>query len=114
LNAQIVPGLHEIDPLFRKLTLENERIQGLVRDLKFHRNPVGELPVHPRSGEPRSQKGYSLALQSMVITKQTQIGGEGEIDYCFMKHPTYGKLFKYLNTTIREYPISLASFEPFN
>lgn len=93
-NAQIVPGLHEIDPLFRKLTLENERIQGLVRDLKFHHNPVGEFFVHSRgSGNPRSQTGCFLALQSMVITKQTQIGGEGEIDYCFMKHPTYGTLF---------------------
>ncbi|EAU91131.2 phytanoyl-CoA dioxygenase [Coprinopsis cinerea okayama7 len=49
-------GLHELDPLFRKVTLENERIRAVVRDLKFHRDPV--------------------ALQSMVITKQPQIGGE--------------------------------------
>ncbi|KAH8119327.1 phytanoyl-CoA dioxygenase [Phellopilus nigrolimitatus] len=49
-------GLHELDPVFRKVTLENERLKSLVRDLKFHKDPV--------------------ALQSMVITKQTQIGGE--------------------------------------
>ncbi|KAG7091066.1 hypothetical protein E1B28_010123 [Marasmius oreades] len=49
-------GLHEIDPLFRRVTLQNERIQSLVRDLKFHVDPV--------------------ALQSMVITKQPEIGGE--------------------------------------
>jgi len=49
-------GLHELDPAFRKVTLENERLRALVRDLKFHRDPV--------------------ALQSMVITKQTHIGGE--------------------------------------
>ncbi|KJA27570.1 hypothetical protein HYPSUDRAFT_34670 [Hypholoma sublateritium FD-334 SS-4] len=49
-------ALHELDPIFRRTTLENERLRALVRDLKFHRDPV--------------------ALQSMVITKQTQIGGE--------------------------------------
>ncbi|KAF9448201.1 phytanoyl-CoA dioxygenase [Macrolepiota fuliginosa MF-IS2] len=50
-------ALHELDPLFRKFTLENDRLKSLVRDLKFHHDPV--------------------ALQSMVITKQQQIGGEG-------------------------------------
>ncbi|KAH9484940.1 Phytanoyl-CoA dioxygenase domain-containing protein 1-like protein [Psilocybe cubensis] len=49
-------ALHELDPAFRKVTLENERLRSLVRDLKFHKDPV--------------------ALQSMVITKQTHIGGE--------------------------------------
>ncbi|PFH53728.1 hypothetical protein AMATHDRAFT_960 [Amanita thiersii Skay4041] len=49
-------ALHELDPLFHKVTLENERLRMLVRDLQFHRNPV--------------------ALQSMVITKQPEIGGE--------------------------------------
>ncbi|PPQ90544.1 hypothetical protein CVT25_015858 [Psilocybe cyanescens] len=49
-------ALHELDPAFRKVTLENERLRSLVGDLKFHRDPV--------------------ALQSMVITKQTHIGGE--------------------------------------
>jgi len=49
-------ALHELDPAFRKVTLENERLRALVRDLKFHKDPV--------------------ALQSMVITKQTHIGGE--------------------------------------
>ncbi|KAF7321261.1 Phytanoyl-CoA dioxygenase [Mycena kentingensis (nom. inval.)] len=49
-------GLHELDPVFRKVTLENERMRQLVRDLAFHKNPV--------------------ALQSMVITKQPEIGGE--------------------------------------
>jgi len=48
-------GLHERDPLFRRVTLENSRLKELVRDLKFHQDPV--------------------ALQSMVITKQPQIGG---------------------------------------
>ncbi|RXW22026.1 hypothetical protein EST38_g3852 [Candolleomyces aberdarensis] len=49
-------GLHELDPAFRRVTLENERLRSIVRDLKFHHDPV--------------------ALQSMVITKQQQIGGE--------------------------------------
>lgn len=51
-----ISALHELDPLFRKVTLENQHIKQVVRDLKFHRDPV--------------------ALQSMVITKQPQIGGE--------------------------------------
>ncbi|KAJ7262211.1 hypothetical protein B0H12DRAFT_1231255 [Mycena haematopus] len=43
-----------------QVTLENDRMRALVRDLQFHRDPV----------EPFA------ALQSMVITKQPQIGGE--------------------------------------
>jgi len=32
-----------LDPVFRKVTLENERIKALVRDLKFHQDPVGKI-----------------------------------------------------------------------
>ncbi|PAV18632.1 phytanoyl- dioxygenase [Pyrrhoderma noxium] len=49
-------ALHELEPTFKKVTLQNERLKSLVRDLRFHKDPV--------------------ALQSMVITKQTKIGGE--------------------------------------
>lgn len=35
-------ALHELDPAFRKVTLKNERIKALVRDLQFHKDPVGE------------------------------------------------------------------------
>ncbi|KAM5533306.1 hypothetical protein V8D89_012980 [Ganoderma adspersum] len=49
-------GLHELDPVFRKITLESEKIKAVVRDLQFHHDPV--------------------ALQSMVICKQPRIGGE--------------------------------------
>jgi len=49
-------ALHELDPVFRRVTLENKHLRQLVRDLKFHHDPV--------------------ALQSMVITKQPEIGGE--------------------------------------
>jgi len=38
------------------VTLQNDRLKALVRDLRFHKDPV--------------------ALQSMVITKQRDIGGE--------------------------------------
>jgi hypothetical protein len=34
-------ALHELDPAFRKVTLENERLRALVRDLRFHTDPVG-------------------------------------------------------------------------
>ncbi|KAJ7287568.1 hypothetical protein C8J57DRAFT_1284302, partial [Mycena rebaudengoi] len=62
--------LHELDPAFRKVTLENARIKELVRDLQFHRDPV--------------------ALQSMVITKQPQIGASiGEHnDSCYTSPPS--------------------------
>ncbi|OBZ68101.1 Phytanoyl-CoA dioxygenase domain-containing protein 1 [Grifola frondosa] len=49
-------GLHELDPVFRNVTLENPSMKAVVRDLQFHHDPV--------------------ALQSMVICKQPQIGGE--------------------------------------
>jgi len=49
-------GLHELDPVFRQVTLENQAIKSVARDLKFHHDP--------------------MALQSMVICKQTHIGGE--------------------------------------
>ncbi|KAG6832839.1 hypothetical protein H0H87_000193 [Tephrocybe sp. NHM501043] len=38
-------ALHELDPAFRKVTLENEKLKSLVKDLKFHRDPVGKPQV---------------------------------------------------------------------
>ncbi|KAH9935373.1 phytanoyl-CoA dioxygenase [Fomitopsis serialis] len=49
-------GLHELELVFRKVTLENDAMKAVVRDLQFHHDPV--------------------ALQSMVICKQPRIGGE--------------------------------------
>ena len=34
-------GLHELDSLFRKVTLQNDHLKALVRDLEFHVDPVG-------------------------------------------------------------------------
>ncbi|KAI6046176.1 phytanoyl-CoA dioxygenase [Pisolithus marmoratus] len=48
-------GLHLVDPVFRRVTLENEKLKSIVKDLRFHHDPV--------------------ALQSMVIFKQPEIGG---------------------------------------
>jgi len=48
-------ALHELDPVFRKATLDNERLISIARDLKFHQAPN--------------------VLQSMVICKQQRIGG---------------------------------------
>lgn len=36
------PALHELDPAFKKVTLENDRLKALVRDLRFHKDPVGQ------------------------------------------------------------------------
>ncbi|KDQ21555.1 hypothetical protein BOTBODRAFT_25992 [Botryobasidium botryosum FD-172 SS1] len=49
-------ALHEIDPVFREFTLENEKLRALARDLAFHRDPE--------------------VLQSMVICKQPRIGAK--------------------------------------
>jgi len=35
-------ALHELDPVFRNATLENDRLKALVRDLRFHHDPVGK------------------------------------------------------------------------
>ncbi|KAJ3519731.1 hypothetical protein NM688_g9258 [Phlebia brevispora] len=52
-------GLHELDPVFRKVTLENPSMKAVARDLQFHHDPA--------------------ALQSMIICKQPEIGGEGKL-----------------------------------
>ncbi|CAE6375950.1 unnamed protein product [Rhizoctonia solani] len=49
-------GLHELDPVFHKFTMENEKLKQLARDIAFHQDPE--------------------VLQSMVICKQPEIGGK--------------------------------------
>ncbi|KZT58596.1 phytanoyl-CoA dioxygenase [Calocera cornea HHB12733] len=49
-------GLHELDPVFREVTLHNPKLKAVARDLKFHKDPA--------------------ILQSMVICKQPEIGGK--------------------------------------
>ncbi|KZO93375.1 phytanoyl-CoA dioxygenase [Calocera viscosa TUFC12733] len=49
-------GLHELDPVFREITLHNSKLKSVARDLKFHKDPA--------------------ILQSMVICKQPEIGGK--------------------------------------
>jgi len=49
-------GLHELDPVFREVTMHNPKLGAVARDLKFHKDPA--------------------ILQSMVICKQPEIGGK--------------------------------------
>lgn len=70
-------GLHELDPVFRKVTLENPSIKAVARDLKFHHDPVGTYEFD-NCHEVTSNRMLVIALQSMVICKQTHIGGEGQ------------------------------------
>ncbi|KAF8335746.1 uncharacterized protein EI90DRAFT_3152782 [Cantharellus anzutake] len=49
-------ALHELDPAFRAVTLQNDQLKKIARDLNFHKDPA--------------------VLQSMVIFKQPSIGGE--------------------------------------
>ena len=43
-----VEGLHELDPVFRKVTLENGAMKAVVRDLQVHRDPVGKHRMRRR------------------------------------------------------------------
>ena len=70
-------GLHELDPVFRRVTLQNDKMKALVRDLQFHRDPVGRYNLCWTCLLP-CRSSICTALQSMVITKQPQIGGEGK------------------------------------
>ena len=38
----VFQGLHELDPAYRRVTLENPAIKAVARDLRFHHDPVGE------------------------------------------------------------------------
>ncbi|KAG8691313.1 hypothetical protein FRC09_011663 [Ceratobasidium sp. 395] len=49
-------ALHELDPVFQTFTMKNEKLKQLARDLAFHQDPE--------------------VLQSMVICKQSEIGGK--------------------------------------
>lgn len=42
-HTRMEPGLHEQDAVFRAVTLENEKMKAVVRDLQFHHDPVGTL-----------------------------------------------------------------------
>ena len=43
-------ALHQLDPIFREATLENEALKAIVRDLKFHANPRLVLPLFDCGG----------------------------------------------------------------
>ena len=76
-------ALHELDPAFRKVTLENERIRAVAQDLQFHHDPVGRYR-YPLNFQ--ALTAYTrLALQSMLIFKQPEIGGEGTA-FVFSRH----------------------------
>ncbi|KAG8982333.1 hypothetical protein FRB90_006873, partial [Tulasnella sp. 427] len=49
-------ALHELDPTFRRISLQNDKLKALAKDLQFHKDPA--------------------VLQSMLIFKQPEIGGK--------------------------------------
>ncbi|CAG8453040.1 9395_t:CDS:2 [Acaulospora colombiana] len=58
-------ALHELDPVFRDVTLNNPKLKALARDLKFHSNPL--VPEHNDSTflytSPPSALGFWFALE---------------------------------------------------
>ncbi|KIO22687.1 hypothetical protein M407DRAFT_27794 [Tulasnella calospora MUT 4182] len=77
-------ALHELDPTFRRISLQNERLKALARDLQFHKDPAGLSHSHPitvlgngdADGSPSFRNGRIPVLQSMLIFKQPEIGGK--------------------------------------
>lgn len=70
--------MHELDPVFRAVTLENTKLQSLVRDLRFHENPRGiQVCSFDLKLLPIDRYNLNTVLQSMVICKQREVGGEG-------------------------------------
>ncbi|KAJ6593868.1 phytanoyl-CoA dioxygenase [Mycena capillaripes] len=68
-------ALHELDPAFRKITLENDRMRELVRDFQFHRDPVvGEHNdsangnLFAQYSDPVSALGFWIALEHCTAT----------------------------------------------
>lgn len=35
-------GLHVLDSVFRRVTLDNDKLKSLVRDLQYHEDPQGD------------------------------------------------------------------------
>ncbi|GAB1525758.1 hypothetical protein RhiTH_008924 [Rhizoctonia solani] len=63
-------GLHELDAVFHKFTMENEKLRQLARDLAFHQDPEeigGKVPEHNDSTflytDPPSALGFWFALE---------------------------------------------------
>ena len=67
-----------LDPVFRQVTLENDRLKSLVRDLRYHEDPQGDYtPDDCIFGSLVDTATALIVLQSMVICKQKELGGEG-------------------------------------
>lgn len=55
-------ALHELDPLFRRITLKNDHLKSLARDLQFHKEPLGpsSSPFRPNLPIDSMTSGPSL------------------------------------------------------
>lgn len=74
-------ALCQLDPVFKKYTLENERIKEVARELGEHEDPLGEFPslllleiLELKLTE--TNVGHTTVLQSMIICKQPKIGAK--------------------------------------
>lgn len=68
-------ALCQLDPVFKKHTLQNEKLKDVARDLAVHEDPLGASYSVPASSG-RADRLQPAVLQSMVICKQPKIGGK--------------------------------------
>jgi phytanoyl-CoA hydroxylase len=71
-------ALCQLDPVFKKFTLENERIKDVARELGEHEDPLGMRNLRHRliSTEKLTRLWALVVLQSMIICKQPKIGAK--------------------------------------
>lgn len=96
----VLLALHELDPAFRKVTLENDRLQALVRDLKFHQDPVG-MGFNPVLFSLDSSQGsYSSSIYGHNKTKSNRWGGSVLFNLR-VRNRIFTPVSKFLNTMTR-------------
>jgi len=69
-------ALCQLDPVFKKYTLENERIKDVARELGEHEDPLGWSQKQICQIEPQAEPSSNAVLQSMIICKQPKIGAK--------------------------------------
>ena len=70
-------ALCQLDPVFKKYTLENERIKDVARELGEHEDPLGKSFINQiRQIGLQAERPFDAVLQSMIICKQPKIGAK--------------------------------------
>lgn len=77
LDGSYVPALPTLDPTFRRVTLQNERVKSVVRDLGLHKDPAGTPSSRHRVASNLSAATLSV-LSGQLILKPPKVGSDCE------------------------------------